>query len=301
MLFGCFPARRDFPAQQRGCLVFQAHQEWQGLAFRPPRCQLGPVLTPLSLSLSGKEPSPSEQGLGTRDVLGHRAQLVCQEPVYTSLAAVGALDLFPRWFLGWGGLCLLPDGTFGSFAWRWSCAAGQHLARCSSPQQKACATCCHPGLEGMAWKRPSGASGGHCPPWGQIQAGGEAGASLGAGAGARLAVAASQPCRALFRWEQLAAGAFPAARFPRAPSQGCDSPGSPHRQGGWQRGLERALAPRCRAAARASRASGAAPVPEASLPAVPAWLPSLGRGEGAGAPVPAQAAAGRSWFALGAG
>lgn len=127
MLLGCFPARRDFPAQQRGCLVLQVHQEWQELAFHPSGYQLRPVLTALSLSLSGKELSPSPE-----QVLGRRAQLVCHEPAYTtSLAAVGALDLFPCWFLRWRGLCLLLGGTFHS------CAAGQHLARCSSLQQKA--------------------------------------------------------------------------------------------------------------------------------------------------------------------
>lgn len=117
-------------------------------------------------------------------------------------------------------------------------------------------------------------------------------------------MAASQPRRALFHWEQLAAGAFPAARFPRAPSQSRDSPMSP---------LPRRVAavPRaclgswwCRRVPRASRAAGTAGLllcqrhhsrlsQPGSHPQAVWKVPEL--------QCPAQAAAGRSWFAPGAG
>lgn len=141
---------------------------------------------------------------------------------------------------------MLPDATFGSFFWRWSCAAGQHLARCSSLQQKACATRCHPGLEGIAWKCPSGVSGGHCPPWGL-----PGGTSREKVRREHPWELGQEPC---WRWQPPSpAGLSPSgSSWRQEPFQQHDSPGPcpravtgpcPHGQGGWQRCLGRALAP----------------------------------------------------------
>lgn len=202
MLLGCFPARRDFPARQRGCLVSRVHQEWQELAFQPLRQQLAPVLAALSLSPSGEEPSPSpEQLLGDPKMFWGAAGFA--RSLFTPLW----LQLVP-WICPhagfWGGddsVCSLIC-SFGSVF-----GDAQHLARCSSLQHKACATCCHPGRDGTEMSLccvegtlPTLGTA-KVGTWGHIQGGAEAGASQGAGAGARLALAASQPCRALFLWE----------------------------------------------------------------------------------------------------
>lgn len=286
------------------CSYVGKGRSWLFTILCPTVCQRGPVPTPLLSPSSGAEPGlrrclhlPSRFGGPVRfwGPPGHGAQLVCQEPVCTSLGAMGAccaLDMFPCWvgfFFGGGPSVCSPGGSFGTCCSErgapWlprkgcrpnsshrSCAAGQHLARCcpSSLQQRACAACWHPGLEGMAWKCPSGALGSgrktlpslgtaRLATWGgslqgQILEDGGAGASrcvrsrvgpCEGATGAWLAVAGSQPRWAFLCREQLAMGDLPAAQSSRALAQGSDSSGSPPcRQGGWQRCLECALAPR---------------------------------------------------------
>lgn len=116
-----------------------------------------------------------------------------------------------------------------------------------------------------------------------------------------MVVARSQLCWAFLCCEQLVMGDLPAAQSSWALTQGCDSSGSPRRQGEQQRCLERAWAGASPAFRDVMLLHTYIPVCIPLLPAIRAWFPSLCHGEDAGALVPAQAALGRSWFAPAAG